>query len=85
MLPLAEDLKQLHDFLTVKEKDLFNQLKQHPTELVWRELAEISLVRFILLNRRRSGETQRIKLSQFETINQQAVQSNTTELLSEIK
>lgn len=85
MLPLAEDLKQLHDFLTVKEKDLINQLKQHPTELAWRELAEISLVRIILRNRRRSGEAQRIKLSQYETINKQAVQSDTTELLSEME
>ncbi|XP_039283303.1 uncharacterized protein LOC120351152 [Nilaparvata lugens] len=82
-IPLAEDLKQLHDFIIKEEKSLYDQMKKLPSESVWRELGKISLAHIILLNRRRSGEAQRIEVAHYLTINNPKTTSDIDTLLTE--
>ncbi|XP_071828763.1 uncharacterized protein [Apostichopus japonicus] len=66
MLPLSEDIRQLHAKLSevIEEKQKLLALSDDVT--AWYALAEATLSKLILFNRRRSGEVQRIKLADFE-------------------
>lgn len=66
LLPLTEDLMKLNNFLA-KEISIFQVLLQNnPCETVaWLKLAQATLSRIILFNKRRGGEMSRITLSQY--------------------
>ncbi|KAG5868241.1 hypothetical protein JTB14_028845 [Gonioctena quinquepunctata] len=64
-LPLAKDIQILHAFLKSRNDDLHNQLNSVADKYGFQELAEITLVRTLILNRRRVGEIQYMLLSDF--------------------
>ncbi|KAG5864686.1 hypothetical protein JTB14_030280 [Gonioctena quinquepunctata] len=63
--PLAKDIQILHAFLKSRNDDLHNQLNSVVDKYGFQELAEITLVRTLILNRRRVGEIQYMLLSDF--------------------
>lgn len=81
ILPLTEDLTKLKKYLTCKMKQLIAQMKS-PSYEFWRELAEVTLSRILLFNKRRSAETSKLLLSAYgsrpnwkETANQEIFDS----------
>lgn len=62
-LPLAEDIKPLHDFLEEKSVELEANLSEGNLDC-WRQYAEIILAHIVFFNRRRGGETEQMELKQ---------------------
>ena len=80
MIPLAEDIKALSNYLEQKASTLLEELsREHPNVETWQELNEVTLAQVVLFNRRRAGETERIEKRQYE----EGV-DNETEMQSEI-
>lgn len=65
MLPLVEDIIGLQNHLKKLASTLSTELKQNATEKIWYELAKVILCQVTLFNRRRSGETSRIKVADY--------------------
>lgn len=66
-LPLARDIQIRHKFLKLKSDEAFNKLQESIDVNIFQELSEITLVRTLILNRRRVGEMQYILLSDYLT------------------
>ncbi|XP_050059864.1 uncharacterized protein LOC126551137 [Aphis gossypii] len=78
ILPLTSDIKLFRDYIVNVEKDSYEKLKLNHNNLqAYRELQESILAQIVLLNRRRSGEVQRILLdiynNSFSEISQEEV------------
>jgi len=78
ILPLTSDIKLFRDYIVNVEKDSYEKLKLNHSNLqAYRELQESILAQIVLLNRRRSGEVQRILLdtynNSFSEISQEEV------------
>ena len=56
MLPLTSDLKKVRDHLDNKMRKCSPDLRKKPTTADWKSLAETTLNRVVLFNKRRSGE-----------------------------
>ncbi|KAK3917272.1 DEAD-box ATP-dependent RNA helicase 53 [Frankliniella fusca] len=65
-LPVASDVKKLHDNLKKEERKFKDALEVNPTEDFYRKLTEVVLCQIIMLNRRRVGEVQFMTLDQYE-------------------
>ena len=64
LVPLVQDLAKLHSYLETKSVTLAEEMQ---VDLAcYPELAEVCLVQIILFNRKRSGEAERIKLSEYK-------------------
>ena len=63
LIPFTEDVKNLHSFLSEKQQQDLNALKENPSPSRWKNLAKVSLTQVILFNRRRAGEVSRMPLS----------------------
>lgn len=63
-LPLAEDIKPLHDFLEEKSVELEANLSEGNLDCR-RQYAEIILAHIVFFNRRRGGETEQMELQQY--------------------
>lgn len=65
-LPLTSDIKIFRDYLINVQNRCIKELKENPSNInAYRELQESILSQLILLNRRRSGEVQRILLQTY--------------------
>ena len=65
LLPLTEDLQKLKEYIDTGMSDLTAQLNHQPDYAVWRELAEITMSKVILLNKRRSSEASKLLMKAF--------------------
>ena len=65
VLPLAEDVKLLHDYLAKKAEKCTQSLSNEPSSAVWNELSKVTLTQVIIFNRRRGGEAERLLLSTY--------------------
>ena len=65
VLPLAEDVKLLHDYLAKKAEKCSQRLSNEPSSAVWNELSKVTLTQVIIFNRRRGGEAERLLLSTY--------------------
>ncbi|KAJ8311177.1 hypothetical protein KUTeg_011278 [Tegillarca granosa] len=66
LLPLVEDITNLHKYLDNKTTQI--KCSNLTDKQKYRDLAEICLTRIILFNRKRSGETQRITVKNYESV-----------------
>lgn len=82
-IPLANDITLLNKFLLKKDKELCLLLLNSPTPKIFEELAEVTLCRTLVLNRRRVGEIQYMKLRDFLNAPQSDTSSEIYESLSE--
>lgn len=65
-LPLTSDIKIFRDYLISVQNKSVKELKENPNNFkAYRELQESILSQLILLNRRRSGEVQRVLLETY--------------------
>lgn len=65
LLPFAEDVKKMHQYLDGKNKEYQTKLEENPNNKNWAELAKIALCQVILFNRRREGEVSKMTLNAF--------------------
>ncbi|WAR31628.1 hypothetical protein MAR_034170, partial [Mya arenaria] len=72
-IPMAEDLKKLHDYLKAQADTLQKSLTEFADKDHWRELANVTLAQIVLFNRRRGGEAERLEVSQYLKGTQQSV------------
>lgn len=67
LLPITSDLQKLKEYITAKIISLTSQLQatSRPALRTWRELSELVLNRLILFNKRRGGETARLRVETY--------------------
>eukprot|EP00794_Sanderia_malayensis_P001368 gene1368-1512_t len=65
VLPLTEDLVKVRKFLVEKIPIATKGVLSNPEISTWRNLAELTVSRIILLNKRRGNEGSKVELSQF--------------------
>jgi hypothetical protein len=56
LIPLTSDLKILKQFAEKRMTELGNELRKKPSPQAWLELAQLTAMRVITFNKRRSGE-----------------------------
>ncbi|KAF5298947.1 hypothetical protein FQR65_LT19557 [Abscondita terminalis] len=78
-LPSTEDIRTLLEYLRKKRDNLYTKLKHEFDFVTWKECASVTLTTIQVFNRRRAGEIERLKISDFL-----ASQSVTDEMYSEI-
>jgi hypothetical protein len=66
LVPLTRDLVKLRGTLATKLKDLTADVKTNPTLDNWSQLAEVTLCRVIIFNKRRGGEASKLLLESFQ-------------------
>lgn len=84
MLPLADNVKLLHVYLSPKAELCKQTLTEHMTAAAWSELCQITLTQIVIFNRRRAGEAQRMPLSLY-TAGSSDVSEDTEGCLSEVE
>ena len=84
VLPLAEDVKKLHQYLTANAEASRLSLCQEPTVNAWSELCQLTLAQIVTFNRRRGGEAQRMLLSTYSTANEN-LGTDVTKCLSQVE
>ena len=67
VIPLTDDLVKLKDHLSAKMSILTRQVGISPTYQLWRELAEVTMVRILLLNKRRGAEASKLLLGAYHS------------------
>ncbi|XP_013885514.1 uncharacterized protein LOC106533655 [Austrofundulus limnaeus] len=65
LIPLAEDVKKMHQYLHTKRMECQRNLKEQAEKKNWAELAKITLCEVIIFNRRREGEVSKMSLNAF--------------------
>lgn len=65
LLPFAEDVRKMHQYLNIQSKECQTKLEEEPSKKHWAELAKITLCEVILFNRRREGEVSKMSLNAF--------------------
>ncbi|XP_056118313.1 uncharacterized protein LOC130095581 [Rhinichthys klamathensis goyatoka] len=65
LLPFADDVKKMHQYLDRESKEYQTKLEEEPSNKNWSELAKITLCQVILFNRRREGEVSKMSLNAF--------------------
>ncbi|KAK5649237.1 hypothetical protein RI129_000266 [Pyrocoelia pectoralis] len=68
VLPKLDDIRKLNAYLIESRRKAYASLKKEFQVSIWKQLAEFTLVSILLLNRRRPGELQRMKLVHYEAI-----------------
>jgi len=85
VLPLAEDVKLLHNHLTSRASECTEQLARSPSDVSWCELCQVTLTQVVIFNRRRGGEAQRMLLSTYLNSDVQNVNEDLETCLSEVE
>ena len=85
ILPLAEDVRTLHDYLTTKGDTCLKSLSLEPTVAAWSELGQITLAQVVAFNRRRGGEAQRLLVSAYSSDAVQNVSEDVSSCLSRVE
>ncbi|KAK0136496.1 hypothetical protein N1851_027394 [Merluccius polli] len=67
LIPLAEDVKKMHMYMTDKQKQYYRELSDEKISRNWSNLAKVILAQIILFNRRREGEVSKMRLETFIT------------------
>ena len=67
LLPLTSDLEVLRKHLLKQIAELSKTLREAPTLQVWKQLAEATLTRLIIFNKRRGGEASKLLISSFKS------------------
>lgn len=65
-LPIHEDVKKLHSYLTMEIKKLKTQLENGFSYISWMKLSKCILTSIQLFNRKRAGEIERLLISDFD-------------------
>jgi hypothetical protein len=66
-LPSTEDLLRLKAYTEEQMSEQVKQLKTLPTYNVWRKLAEITLTRLLVFNKRRASEPAMLEVEQYKS------------------
>jgi len=86
LLPLTSDIQLFRKHIINIEQESYNQLKTNKNNiLAFRQLQESILVQIVLLNRRRSGEVQRILLETYKNADSEISQEEILHALSPIE
>lgn len=67
VLPLTDDLRQLREYQMKMMKQCISQIKELPLFSTWRKLAQLTMARMIIFNKRRGGEVSRLLLQTYNT------------------
>ncbi|XP_024121096.1 uncharacterized protein LOC112142076 isoform X1 [Oryzias melastigma] len=65
LLPFAEDVKKMHEYISMQRKECQTNLEVDPSKKHWADLAKITLCEIIIFNRRREGEVSKMYLHSF--------------------
>ncbi|XP_076837036.1 uncharacterized protein LOC143482555 [Brachyhypopomus gauderio] len=85
LLPFAEDVKKMHQYLNIQRKQWQNALEKEPNKKNWAELAKITLCEVILFNRRREGEVSKMSLNAFTLRDTSATHPDVEHALSDLE
>lgn len=83
LLPLADDLDKLRKSLLAKMSSNMERLEQEPQLEVWGDLAQATLARLVIFNKRRGGEASKLLTESFLERPDWS-QVNSTEVLSSL-
>ena len=67
VLPLAEDLAKLRAYIDLKQSGSFRSLEKYGRLADWKLLAQTTLTRMFIFNKRRGGEVSRLPLQDYQT------------------
>lgn len=67
VLPLTDDLRQLRQYQMEEMKRCIAQLSDTPLYSTWRKLAQLTMTRMIIFNKRRGGEVSKFLLMTYNT------------------
>ena len=67
VLPLTDDLIKLKNHLSSKMATLSQNIRDCPSYQTWRELAQATMVRMLLLNKRRGAEASKMLLTSYQS------------------
>ena len=84
VLPLTDDLRQLREYQMKVMKQCIDQIQEIPKYSTWRKLAQLTMTRMIIFNKRRGGEVSRMLLQTYNT-RPNWKQSTNQEVLSSLK
>lgn len=85
LLPFADDIRKMHDYLDCQRSEQQIKLQEQPNKKNWSELAKTTLCEVIIFNRRREGEVSKMTLNAF-TLRDNASSNPEVELaLSELE
>ena len=65
LLPLADDLDKLRKFVLVKMSSGVQLLEEQPQLQAWSDLAQATLARLVIFNKRRGGEASKTLLNSY--------------------
>ena len=65
LLPLADDLDKLRKFVLIKMSSSVHLLEEQPRVQAWSDLAQATLARLVMFNKRRGGEASKMLLSSY--------------------
>jgi hypothetical protein len=87
VLPLTSDLLTLKNYVDGQMTTLSTAVKTNPSYSVWRALAEVTLARILLFNKRRGSEAAKLLISSYTSRPNWTTQANTeiVDTLSEIE
>jgi hypothetical protein len=67
VLPLAEDLAKLRAYIDLKQSGSFRSLEKYGRLADWKLLAQTTVTRMFIFNKRRGGEVSRLPLQDYQT------------------
>jgi hypothetical protein len=85
ILPLAKDVKLLHNYLSNLAESLKRSLLEQVTASAWSDLCQVTLTQVVIFNRRRGGEVERMQLSAFTANSFKNVSEDIEGCLSEVE
>lgn len=85
LIPLADDVKKMHMYMTDKQKQYYGELLDEKSSKNWSNLAKVILAQIILFNRRREGEVSRMHLEAFVSRDNFPLNEDVAEALSELE
>ena len=65
MLPLTDDLRELRCYQIKEMRQCIDQLQEAPLYSIWRKLAQLTMARMIIFNKRRGGEVSKLLLETY--------------------
>jgi len=85
VLPLAEDVKTMHNHLDEKARECVEALACTPTSSLWSKLCQVTLTQVVLFNRRRGGEAERVLLSVYNDSDVENANEDVQKCLSKVE
>ena len=85
LIPLADDVKKMHMYMTDKQTKYRGQLLVEKTSRNWSNLDKVTLAQIILFNRRREGEVSKMYLEAFVSRDKSPLKEDISEALSDLE